>query len=114
MIESHGGNFIGVLMLALRTVIKRNITEKRSIEMPYTIINETSDGVTKRYGEFETEIEAVNSMKKEARLAVETLQAVAPGLNVTLKEEPELCIVRLNHEGKSHVAAQIKVIYTED
>lgn len=82
--------------------------------MPYTIINETSDGVTKRYGEFDTEIEAVNSMKKEARLAVETLQSVAPGLNVTLKEEPELCIVRVNYEGQSHVASRITVVYTED
>lgn len=82
--------------------------------MPYTIINETSDGVAKRYGEFDTEIEAVNSMKKEARLAVETLKSVAPGLNVTLKEEPELCIVRVNYEGQSYVASRITVIYTED
>lgn len=101
-------------MPALRTGIKRNITEKRSIEMPYTIINETLDGVTKRYGEFETEIEAVNSMKKEARIAVETLKAVTPDLNVTLKEEPELCIIRLNHGGQSYVASRITVIYTED
>lgn len=114
MIESHGGNFIGVLMLALRIGTKRNITEKRSIEMPYTIINETSDGVTKRYGEFETEIEAINSMKKEARIAVETLKAVTPDLNVTLKEEPELCIIRLNYGGQSYVASRITVIHIED